>query len=64
VTNGALGVLRGYLANAEQVRTGIEADASFRPSERFNVYGAAPPTPNTPNSPPLPARRNCQAGPR
>lgn len=40
VTNGALGVLRGYLANAEQVRTqGIEADASFRPSERFNLYG-------------------------
>jgi iron complex outermembrane receptor protein len=40
VTNGALGVLRGYLANAEQVRTqGFEADASWRPSERFNVYG-------------------------
>lgn len=39
VTNGQLGVLRGYLANADQVRTqGIEADFSFRPSERFNVY--------------------------
>jgi iron complex outermembrane receptor protein len=40
VTNGQLGVLRGYLANAGAVRTqGIEVDASIRPSERFNVYG-------------------------
>lgn len=39
VTNGQLGVLRGYLANAENVRTqGIEIDASIRPSERFNAY--------------------------
>lgn len=39
VTNGQLGVLRGYLANAEKVRTqGLEADFSLRPSERFNVY--------------------------
>ena len=39
VTNGQLGVLRGYLANADKVRTqGIEADFSLRPSERFNVY--------------------------
>lgn len=39
VTNGALGVLRGYLANAEMVRTqGIEGDFSVRPSERFNAY--------------------------
>ncbi len=39
VTNGQLGVLRGYLANADKVRTqGFEADFSLRPSERFNVY--------------------------
>ena len=39
VTNGQLGVLRGYLANADKVRTqGIEADLSFRPSERVNAY--------------------------
>ena len=34
-----LGVLRGFLANADKVRTqGIEADFSIRPSERFNAY--------------------------
>jgi iron complex outermembrane receptor protein len=39
VTNGQLGVLRGYLANAEQVRTqGCAADCSVRPSERFSAY--------------------------
>ncbi|MDE2412456.1 MAG: TonB-dependent receptor [Sphingomonadales bacterium] len=39
VTNGQLGVLRGYLANAEKVRTqGIEWDLSLRPSKRFNAY--------------------------
>ena len=39
VSNGQLGVLRGYLANAEKVRSqGIEIDASMRPSERFNAY--------------------------
>jgi iron complex outermembrane recepter protein len=39
VTNGQLGVLRGYLANADKVRTqGFEADFSLRPSERFNFY--------------------------
>lgn len=39
VTNGQFGVLRGYLANADKVRTqGFEADFSLRPSERFNVY--------------------------
>ena len=39
VTNGQLGVLRGYLANAEKVRTqGVEVDFSFRPSARLNVY--------------------------
>lgn len=39
VTNGQLGVLRGYLANAEKVRTqGVEVDFSLRPSNRFNAY--------------------------
>ena len=39
VTNGSLGLVRGYLANAQQVRSqGVEADFSLRPSERFNVY--------------------------
>lgn len=39
VTNGQLGVLRGYLANAQLVQSqGIEADFSVRPSARFNAY--------------------------
>ncbi|GFM29130.1 TonB-dependent receptor [Novosphingobium sp. PY1] len=39
VTNGQLGVLRGYLANAGKVRTqGVEWDFSVRPSGRFNAY--------------------------
>ncbi|WJY19909.1 TonB-dependent receptor [Alteriqipengyuania flavescens] len=39
VTNGQLGVLRGYLANADKVRSqGIEVDLSWRPSARFNLY--------------------------
>jgi iron complex outermembrane recepter protein len=39
VTNGQLGVLRGYLANADKVRTqGVEWDFSIRPNERFNAY--------------------------
>ncbi|MDP3908009.1 TonB-dependent receptor [Novosphingobium sp.] len=39
VTNGSLGLVRGYLANAQQVRSqGIEVDFSLRPSDRFNVY--------------------------
>lgn len=39
VTNGSLGLVRGYLANAQKVRTqGVEADFSLRPSDRFNVY--------------------------
>lgn len=39
VTNGQLGVLRGYLANADAVRSqGVEADLSLRPSERWNAY--------------------------
>jgi iron complex outermembrane recepter protein len=39
VTNGQLGVLRGFLANAEKVRSqGFEWDLSLRPGERFNAY--------------------------
>ena len=39
VTNGQLGVLRGYLANAGRVRTrGVEIDAAFRPTSRVNLY--------------------------
>jgi iron complex outermembrane receptor protein len=39
VTNGQLGVIRGYLANAAKVRVrGVEFDSSFRPSARLNLY--------------------------
>jgi iron complex outermembrane receptor protein len=39
VTNGQLGVLRGYLANAGKVRSqGFEFDFAVRPSERVNAY--------------------------
>ena len=39
VNSGAVSTTRGYLANAQQVRTqGIEAEFSVRPSERFNAY--------------------------
>jgi len=39
VTNGQLGVLRGYLANAGKVRSqGVELDFKVRPSERFSAY--------------------------
>lgn len=39
VTNGQLGVLRGYLANADAVRVrGFELDSSWRVSDRLNLY--------------------------
>jgi iron complex outermembrane receptor protein len=39
VSNGQLGVLRGYLANADRVRSqGVEVDFSIRPSARFTAY--------------------------
>ena len=39
VTNGQLGVLRGYLANAERVRVrGVEIDLAARPTRRLNLY--------------------------
>jgi iron complex outermembrane receptor protein len=42
VTNGQLGVIRGYLANAGKVRTrGVEADTSFRPTSQLSLYASA-----------------------
>ena len=39
VNSGAVSTTRGYLANAEKVRTqGIEADLAFSPSDRFRAY--------------------------
>jgi len=39
VSNGQFGTVRGYLANADKVRTrGFEADFAVRPSERVNAY--------------------------
>jgi iron complex outermembrane receptor protein len=39
VNGGQFGTVRGYLANAEKVRSqGIEADFKIRPSERFTAY--------------------------
>src|SRR5205085_4915902 len=39
VTNGQLGVLRGYLANAGKVRTrGFELEVSARPTEGLSLY--------------------------
>jgi iron complex outermembrane recepter protein len=41
VINGEFGVLRGFLANADKVRSqGIEADFSVRPSKRFTAYAS------------------------
>jgi iron complex outermembrane receptor protein len=42
VTNGQLGVLRGYLANADKVRVrGVEADFSIRPARGLNLYASS-----------------------
>jgi iron complex outermembrane recepter protein len=39
VTNGQLGVIRGYLANAEKVRVrGVEADFQYIPNDRLTTY--------------------------
>ena len=41
VTNGQLGVLRGYLANADKVRVrGVEADFSVRPARGLSLYAS------------------------
>ncbi|WP_267392902.1 MULTISPECIES: TonB-dependent receptor [unclassified Sphingomonas] len=41
VNNNAINVIRGYLANADKVRSrGFEFDATLRPSKRFNVYSS------------------------
>ena len=42
VNGGQFGTVRGYLANAEQVRSqGVEADFKIRPSARFSAYANA-----------------------
>lgn len=42
VTNGSVGVIRGYLANAEKVRVrGVELDTSARVNPSLSFYGAA-----------------------
>lgn len=39
VTNGQLGVIRGYLANADAVRVrGVEGEFAIRPSPRVSLY--------------------------
>jgi iron complex outermembrane receptor protein len=39
VVDGAVGVLRGYLANVPKVRSqGFEIDMALRPTDNFNVY--------------------------
>lgn len=38
VTNGQIGVVRGYLANADVRSQGIEADLSLRPVDWFSSY--------------------------
>ena len=39
VSNGQLGVLRGYLANADKVRSqGFEAEFQVRPTDRISAY--------------------------
>jgi len=39
VTNGQLGVIRGYLANADKVRVrGVEFDSNFQPTDRLKLY--------------------------
>jgi iron complex outermembrane receptor protein len=39
VVNGAVGVLRGYLANAKKARVqGLEAELAFAPVRRFSLY--------------------------
>ena len=42
VVNASVGVLRGYLANAEEVRVrGAEFDGNYRVNRRLSFYGAA-----------------------
>ena len=38
VTNGAIGIVRGYLANANVRIQGVEGELSVRPSDRFTAY--------------------------
>ncbi len=38
VSNGAIGIVRGYLANADVRIQGVEGELSIRPTERFTGY--------------------------
>ncbi len=38
VSNGAIGIVRGYLANADVRIQGVEGEFSLRPTERFSAY--------------------------
>ncbi len=38
VSNGAIGIVRGYLANADVRIQGVEAELSIRPTDRLNAY--------------------------
>jgi len=38
VTNGAIGIVRGYLANADVRIQGVEGELSVRPTSWFNAY--------------------------
>lgn len=73
VSNGQFGTVRGYLANAEKVRSrGFEADFSVRPSARFSAYATgaftdaeyvrfcdAPPPPELAGGTTLPSTGDC-----
>jgi iron complex outermembrane receptor protein len=73
VSNGQFGTVRGYLANAEKVRSkGVEVDLSVRPSDRFRAYASgaytdakyvkfcdAPPPPELSGGTTLPATGPC-----
>ena len=57
VVNAGVGVLRGYLANAEKVRVrGVEFDGNARIGRRWSLYGATAYTDGTyvsfPDAPP------------
>jgi iron complex outermembrane recepter protein len=38
VSNGAIGIVRGYLANADVRIQGVEGEFSLRPNDRFTAY--------------------------
>lgn len=44
VSNGAIGIVRGYLANADVRIQGVEGEISIRPTERLSVTSISPTT--------------------